>query len=145
MKNVTISQLISRTKPVPINDEGTEAIEVKGLSIASIGLLYHEHKDIMTKVVTGDDEVSKSKTDEDKTDIDWTKVVDIAPEFIAKVISKGTGASIADAEQIPAGIQARLVFGIWEASAIDQSMIESAVKKVLAALVSLNTSIGLNN
>ncbi|APD18981.1 hypothetical protein [Vibrio phage J14] len=59
----------------------------------------------------GDDEVSKSKGDDEKTEIDWTKVVDIAPEFIAKVIAKGTGASIADAEQIPAGIQARLVVG----------------------------------
>lgn len=94
MKNVTISQLISRTKPVPINDDGTEAIEVKGLSIATIGALYHEHKDIMTKVVMGDDEVSKSKGDDEKTEIDWTKVVDIAPEFIAKVIAKGTSASI---------------------------------------------------
>ncbi|QKE60703.1 hypothetical protein vBVhaSVHB1_16 [Vibrio phage vB_VhaS-VHB1] len=143
MKNITIKDLIQKTNnvPVAIDENGVESINVRGLALRDIGLLYAEHKDIMVKLIGKDDSVADK---EDETGIDWAKVVQIAPEFIAKVIAKGAKCSTEDAANLPFGIQARIVIGIWNASQIDQSMIEDVVKKILAALTSVTTAIGSN-
>lgn len=140
MNKVSISDLIKKTKQVPVavNEDGTECVDVKGLSIRDIGSLCHEHKDILKKLIS-----PETKTEE--KGIDWGKLIDISPAFCAEVISKGAGCSADDAADLPTGIQVRLLIGIWGASAIDAEIVEGAVKKIVDLLTKVNNTIGLSN
>lgn len=139
MKNITIADLLKKTNSVPValDEDGTTSLNVRGISIRDIGTLYHEHKEIMKKLVGKDDDVK-----DNAGGIDWGKVIDISPDFIAQVIARGAQCSVDEAASLPVGIQARLVVGIWGASQIDQTMIEEVVKKIIAALTSVNAAIG---
>ncbi|ANO57646.1 hypothetical protein [Vibrio phage vB_VhaS-a] len=139
MKNITIADLLKKTTNVPValDENGLESINVRGISIRDIGSLYREHKDIMIKLVGKEDDVK-----DDNGGIDWGKVIDVSPEFIAQVIARGVQCTADEAASLPVGIQARLVVGIWNASQIDQTMIEEVVKKILAALTNVNAAIG---
>lgn len=145
MATISIKDLIKKTNhvPVAVDAEGTTSVEVRGLSIKDIGLLCHEHKDILKKLISPE---PKEATDSKEAEpIDWGKMLDVSPEFCAEVIARGTGSKKEDAEALPTGIQIRLLIGIWGASAIDQEIVETAVKKIVDLLTKINHTIGLNS
>lgn len=143
MAKITIADLIKKTNQVPvtIDAEGENTVDVRGLSIKDLGLLCHEHKDILKKLISPE---QSGKKQGDDAGIDWGKMLDVSPAFCAEVIARGTGCSVEDAETLPTGVQIRLLIGIWGASSIDAEIVEGAVKKIIDLLTRVNETIGLN-
>lgn len=143
MAKITIADLIKKTNhvPVAVDAEGADLIEVRGLSIKDLGLLCHEHKDILKQLISPEPSEKKEKEGDA---IDWGKMLDVSPDFCAEVIARGVGCKVEEAEVLPTGVQIRLLIGIWGASSIDAEIVEGAVKKIIDLLTRVNETIGLS-
>ncbi|AUR95995.1 hypothetical protein NVP1215B_077 [Vibrio phage 1.215.B._10N.222.54.F7] len=141
MAKVSIKDLIKKTSNVPValDAEGIDTVDVRGLSIRDLGGLCHEHKDILQKLI------SPEKSNDGESSIDWGKLLDVSPDFCAEVIKAGARCTKDEAEDLPTGVQIRLLIGIWGASSIDAEIIEGAVKKIVDLLAKVNATIGSNN
>jgi len=142
MANISIKDLIKKTNnvPVEVDSEGSSSVNVRGLSIRDLGSLCREHKDILQKLIS-----PEPKEGSEDAGIDWGKLINVSPAFCAEVIAKGANCTVKEAEQLPTGIQIRLLIGIWGASSIDAEIVEGAVKKIIDLLQKVNQTIGLNN
>ncbi|QWS69918.1 hypothetical protein [Vibrio phage vB_VpS_PG28] len=133
MAKITLAHLIKKTGKVEI---GEDHLEVRGLTLTNLAHLSREYAATLGKLV-----------DKEATDIDWKGILLETPDFCHTVIAMATEGldSVDEAEQIPVGIQIKILIEAWNLSSIDPSMIETAVKKFLGLLSSLKNDLGLTN
>lgn len=129
---ISLKDLIANHVRVDVGDGEEDYVKVYGLTLTDVAYFARNYSDTLAKLVD-------SKSDEP---IDWKALLLEAPEFCVEVLSRCTREDVEIVKGIAMGLQLELLGAAWEATSIDPSMIETAVKKCLGLLSNLNKQLG---